>query len=329
MECGLSSTGNAGRSHLACLQDTIIPQFCYNAVRNAPVHPWQYMNRNGEARQIKAYGLPARIANRWWLLALILGSLFLLAFYNVGEASHLAHDPLLEVGDYAGYAICHRITERSFTVAGRQFPLCARCTGTYLGVALGFGTLLLAGRGRRAGLPPRRVLLALALFIAAMGVDGLNSYSHFFPDAPHLYEPRNGLRLATGMGTGLAMGLVVAPALVQTLWREPDWQPSIASLRELAGLTILALVLVFLVLSNQPALSYVLAVISAAGVVLIIAVLNTMFLLMLARRDGRATGWRQVAPFLVVGVILAALEISVISFGRYALTGTMTGFPGL
>lgn len=270
-----------------------------------------------------------KTARRWWLLALVGGALFLLAFYNLADPARLADDPLLEAGDYAGYAICHRITERSFTIAGRQLPLCARCTGTYLGVMLAFGALLLAGRGRYAGLPVRRVLAALALLVGAMGVDGLNSYSHFFPNAPHLYEPQNWLRLATGLGTGLAMGLIVVPALVQTLWRDPDWRPAVASLRELGGLLLLAALLALLVLSNQPALLYVLAIVSAAGVVLMIAVLNTMVLLIVTRRDGRAARWRQVAPYLVAGLLLAAVEIGLVSYARYALTGTMAGFPGL
>jgi hypothetical protein len=102
------------------------------------------MQRNDEANQPRAIALPARIRRRWWLL-LILGVLFLLAFYNVSDPARVSHDPLLEAGDYAGYAICHRITERSFTVAGRQFPLCARCTGTYLGIAVAFAVLALSG----------------------------------------------------------------------------------------------------------------------------------------------------------------------------------------
>lgn len=268
-------------------------------------------------------------AKRWWLLAAVAGVLFLLAFYSLSDPERLAHDPLLGAGDYAGYTICHRITERSFTIAGRQFPLCARCTGTYLGVMLAFGALLLAGRGRRAGLPVRRVLLALPFLVAAMGLDGLNSYSHFFPGAPHLYEPQNWLRLVTGLGTGLAMGLVITPALVQTLWSEPDWRPAIASLRELGGLLLLAGLLALLVLSNQAALLYVLAIVSAAGVVLMIAVLNTMVLLIATRRDGRAATWRQVAPYLVGGLLLAVVEIGLVSAIRYTLTGTMTGLPGL
>ena len=36
-----------------------------------------------------------------------------------------------------GYAVCHRIDLRSFHLGLRQLPLCARCTGMYLGALLG------------------------------------------------------------------------------------------------------------------------------------------------------------------------------------------------
>jgi uncharacterized membrane protein len=31
------------------------------------------------------------------------------------------------------FAICHQMPERSFKYKGRQFPLCARCTGIFIG----------------------------------------------------------------------------------------------------------------------------------------------------------------------------------------------------
>ena len=39
-------------------------------------------------------------------------------------------DLLWELGAYSG---CHRMPERSFFYKGRQFPVCARCTGVCLG----------------------------------------------------------------------------------------------------------------------------------------------------------------------------------------------------
>lgn len=269
----------------------------------------------------------ARGRRRHLLLFLIF--LLLMGFYAATNPDRLLHDGLLGTMDYAGYAVCHRLTGHSFVFGGRQMPLCARCTGMYLGIALTFTVLGLSGRRRWTDLPPLRVLLVLAGFVAAMGVDGLNSYSHFFPDAPHLYQPRNWLRLVTGMGTGLGMGLVAFPALAQTLWRRQERRPSLSSLSELGGLTALAAILVLLVLSNQIPLLYVLSIVSALGVVLILTALNTIFLLIILRREARADSWRQALVPLVAGLSLALLQIAAISALRYALTGTMTGFPGL
>ena len=252
-----------------------------------------------------------------------------MGFYTVTENSHLHNSPLLDGADWASYALCHRITERSFTIAGRQFPLCARCSGMYLGAALILIVMGLAGRMRRAYLPPMKLLLILLALIALMGIDGLNSYSHFFPNAPHLYEPQNWLRLTTGMGTGIAMGIIILPALAQSLWRQPENQPILGSGRELLILLILALVTIVLVLSNQSTLLYVLALTSVAGLLFIVAALNTVILLVMFRQDGRATTfWQTLYPFFV-GFLIALVELSLISYLRFSLTGTMTGFPGL
>ena len=263
------------------------------------------------------------------LLLIGVGALLLLAFYAVTDSSHLAHDHALNGSDWLGAAICHRLTDRSFVINGRQLPLCARCTGMYLGVALTFLTLGLAGRLRRRDLPPLRLLLVLAGFVGLMAIDGLNSYSHFFPSAPHLYEPRNWLRLATGLGTGLALGLVVFPALAQTLWRYAESYATIDTGRELAGLVLVAAAAMLLLLSNQPVILYVLALSSTAGVLMIVTAINTILLLVLLRQDGWATRRRQAALPLLAGLALAIIQLGALSLLRLNLTGTITGFPGL
>lgn len=252
-----------------------------------------------------------------------------MGFNTVTDIAHLQHNHVLDGADWAGYALCHRITERSFTINGRQLPLCARCTGMYLGAALVFCVLALAGRTRRADLPPLPVLLVLLGFIGLMGIDGLNSYTHFFPNAPHLYEPRNWLRLLTGTGTGLAMGAIILPALSQTLWRAPRYLPSIGTGGELLGLMLVAVVGVALALSNQPVVLYVLALLSVAGMLALVTMLNTIVLLIVLRKDGRAQRWQETAVPLLIGLTLAVIELSAISILRFSLTGTMTGLPGL
>lgn len=263
------------------------------------------------------------------LFLIIPAFLLLIGFYLATDPRRVISDGVLSAADYAGYTVCHRLTGHSFLFAGRQMSLCARCTGMYLGIVLSFAVLLLSGRWRRSDLPPLPVLLALLVFLVAMGIDGLNSYSHFFPEAPHLYRPHNTLRLLTGMGTGLGMGVIALPALAQTLWRHQERRAAIASLGELGGLVLLAGILVLLVLSNQPALLYVLSLVSAAGVVLIMATLNTILLLLVTRREAQAAGWRQAMIPLSAGLGLALAQIAAVSAVRFTLTGTMTGFPGL
>lgn len=258
-----------------------------------------------------------------------LGVILVLGLYTVSDPARLDHTQILDGADLVGYGVCHRITERSFTIAGRQMPLCARCSGMYLGVSLIFAVMILAGRQRWSNLPPLKVMLVLLAFMGLMVVDGLNSYSHFFPYAPHLYEPRNWLRLVTGMGTGLAMGIIVFPALAQTLWRDQELRPSVSSLRELAAILLVALLVVALVLIGQPTLMFVLGLVSALGVLLILMSINAMVVLILLKKDARFSSWHQALFPLAVGLILALLQLTAIGVIRYTVTGTLTGFPGI
>ncbi len=268
-------------------------------------------------------------ARRWIVVAVVLIVLFVLGFFTVTNELFLHSSHVLEGADWMGYALCHRITERSFTINGRQFPLCARCTGMYLGVALILLLIFLSGRMRRSELPPFPLLLILLGLIGLMGIDGINSYSHFFPDAPHLYTPQNWLRLLTGMGTGVAMGLLILPVLAQTLWRKANFLPVVTTGRERLLILFLAGLLVLLILSNRPTILYVLALGSTVGLLFIVATLNTIVLLVITRRDGRVESGLETAVPILIGLIFAIVELSAISVSRLLLTGTMTGFPGL
>ena len=43
-------------------------------------------------------------------------------------------DYLMVLGNLSG---CHQLAERSFFIKGRQFPVCARCTGALIGYIVG------------------------------------------------------------------------------------------------------------------------------------------------------------------------------------------------
>src|SRR5512141_3146330 len=103
------------------------------------------------------------------MLPFVVGGLAVLAFVSWALNTPAG---VLGKADAIGYAICHRIDSHSLHIGGRALPLCARCTGIYLGALLGIVTMAVMGRARSGGLPRRPVLLALIGFVGLMGIDG-------------------------------------------------------------------------------------------------------------------------------------------------------------
>lgn len=233
---------------------------------------------------------------------------------------------LLGKADVVGYAVCHRIPERSFVLGDRYFPLCARCTGTFLGAVLGFATMLVLRRQRASRLPPGSVLGVLVVFVGLWGFDGLNSYMTLFPNGPHLYEPRNWLRMTTGLLNGLALVIFVLPILNFTLWREPSQERIIKNIWELAALLPVAALLVLAVHSGIYPLLYALAVLSGLGVVLMLVLINSMIATVVLRREGYAQTWPQVLAPVMVGTAMAILMMTFMVLLRAYLT-TRLGLP--
>ncbi len=247
-----------------------------------------------------------------WVVPLGLFSLGLLVF------------PLLagEGPGFWGAGICHRIAERSFTVAGQQLPLCARCTGVYIGFLAAILISFLRGRQRPAGLPPTGILLTLLLFLAAVGVDGVNSYLAFFPGLPHLYEPHNTLRVITGTLEGIALAGFILPSVHATLWKTPQEVRSIPNVRELGLILLGAGALDLLVLWHPPIFLYPTVVISLLGPFLAMGLINTLLVAVVSRYAGRVSSWREAGAVLAWGGVLAMLEMAGLAWLRFFLTGS-------
>lgn len=233
---------------------------------------------------------------------------------------------LLGKADAVGYAICHQITPRSFLVHGEPLPLCARCTGIYLGVMFSLGILLASGRGRASQFAPKRVLVLLAIFVMILGVDGVNSYLHLFPGYVGPYSPNNFLRLITGSLTGITMLNIIFPVFNWTVWSEPADTPTLKSLRELGGLLLVILLVDALVLVQHPWALTIFGLISAAGPVVVLTMVWTILFLSFTRRENTIRKRTDLVIPLLAGIAVTFLMIGVIDWGRYQLTGTWEGF---
>lgn len=233
---------------------------------------------------------------------------------------------LLGKADVVGYGICHQLPERSFFLDGRQLPLCARCTGTFLGAIVGLVVMLLLGRRRASRLPPVPVLLILVFFIGFWAFDGLNSYMTFFPGAPNLYEPQNWLRLTTGLLNGLALIIIVFPIFNYTLWRDTTRDGVIKKVWELLAILPVVAVLVWIIQAEIGFLLYPLAILSSLGVLMMLALINSMIATVVLGREGQARTWSQALVPLTVGTALAILEVTGMVLLRAYLTSTL-GLP--
>ncbi len=237
--------------------------------------------------------------------------------------------------DAIGYAVCHRIDERSFQINDRQLPLCARCTGEFFtaGLALIFQVLV---SGKRSKLPSRGIIAVLILFFLAFGIDGSNSYLYLLKQSsqgaldqiPNLYTPNNILRLFTGSGMGIALAAILYPVVNQTLWREMDERPAL-EWKSFGGLVALAAILNMLVLTDSPIILYPVAYMSALGTLSLLVIVFAILWTIVMREDNTYTTPRQlILPFLS-GITLALLMVLSIDLVRLQLTGTWNGFPGL
>lgn len=240
---------------------------------------------------------------------------------------------LLGKADAIGYAICHRIDERSFQLGDRQLPLCARCTGEFYaaGISLLFFAIV---SPRKSGMPGWKLGAPLLLFLAAFAVDGTNSFFYLFKQTaagaldhiPNLYIPNNTLRLLTGSGMGIALASILYPAFNQSAWKDTD--PGRALSWKKLGILIGIVLLVNLaVLTESPIVLYPIAILSVLGVLALLVLVLSMVWILIMRQENEFVSLKQMwMPFLA-GTTLAFLMIGAIDLLRFQLTGTWGAFP--
>ena len=255
-----------------------------------------------------------------WFVILVVGLIILGWLLNTPPG-------LLGKADAIGYSVCHRIDGRSFHLGDRQLPLCVRCSGMFLGAVIGL--LYQFARGsRRGGTPPKRVFIAMGVLVLTFAVDGLNSYLSlpFFSEIPTLYQPGSLTRLLTGSGMGLVIALVLFPAFNQTIWRNWDSKPAVPGLRSFLILCSITILLDIVVLTEDPAVLYPLAIISTTGVLVLLSMVYAMLLVIVFRKENSYQRPTELWLPLLAGFGVGMVQVVVISLIRYAVTGTWEGF---
>jgi uncharacterized membrane protein len=240
---------------------------------------------------------------------------------------------LLGKADSIGYAVCHRIDQRSFHIGNRQLPLCARCTGEFYASAITLIFLSIVSP-KRSGMPGWKLAIPLILFLLAFAIDGSNSYLYLLKTTtggaldgiPNLYTPNNTLRLFTGSFMGIALASILYPAFNQTAWVHPIPERAL-NWKKLGILVGLVILIDLAILTENPYILLPIAILSVLGVLSLLIMVFSLVWLMIMGEENIYNSLREMwMPFLA-GTTLALLMITAIDILRFKLTGTWGGFP--
>ncbi len=224
---------------------------------------------------------------------------------------------LISLAHWFGSAVCDQLYAHSYNFAGVTLPLCARCSGLYLGALL---TLSFHAwrRPRAIEMPRPWMLTALVLFFFAWAGDGVNSFLSAIPAAPHLYPPANLLRLITGTLMGITVGSLVFVMFNTCVWSAPNPGSIFTTRSEFFTLLCLSGLIVLMVESEWAPLLYPLTLTSLGAILTLHTVLMAAIVASVWRR--KILGWRTLIPVLATGVGIALAYLDLLALGRFALS---------
>jgi uncharacterized membrane protein len=223
-----------------------------------------------------------------------------------------------------GYSVCHQIESHSIAFGDKILPLCARCTGMFLGTLVSLAVL--SRRKKTSGSPSKGIIVILVFFVLAFILDGLNSMMGLFPVIPQLYPPSNLLRLVTG----LMMGMVIANLLVvlwqQTWWKDSTPTPVLAGWKHLLLLIVANALAGLMVWLRIPFLYYPVAIFSTGAIVLLLSMIYSLIWVIIFKKENTFERYSDGLSFILAGLATAIIQIGLLDLLRYNLTGTWQGF---
>lgn len=225
------------------------------------------------------------------------------------------------------HGLCAQQPGHSFYFGETRLPFDARMTGIYGGFALTSLYFVARGRWGRGGLPSIGVALVLVGFVVALGIDGVNSTLRDMGQW-HAYVPMNGLRLATGLLTGVSLAafiwlLVGQIALRQS--RRTD-QPVIEGFRDVVAILAILGIYAAIVLTNWEPLHWLLSLFLIVAAVTALTGLSLAFVLLVGRRENLASSVSQLAG-PATAALLAAFTVMALTSGSRFILEAMYGLP--
>ncbi len=176
-----------------------------------------------------------------------------------------------------GYAICHQLPDRSFFVYDHSLPLCARCTGIYIGMFIDFSLYFFIKflKNKKPILPPPLWINILSVsFTFLMAAQAISS---IFID----YSFDKEIRFITGILFGISLPWY----LLITLNYSPRFKyenKEIINYKEYLILFLIATFSTTIFLFRIPFVMYLSSYISIVGLLIFIFLINLSLLILIS-----------------------------------------------
>lgn len=228
------------------------------------------------------------------------------------------------------HGLCAQQPDHTFYFGARRLPFDARMTGIYGGFAGAAAWLLARGRCRHGDLPPLRSVAVLTLFVVVLAVDGANSTLRDL-GLTYGYEPRNELRLVTGLLTGTSLAVFLWLMTVQVGFARGARvrKPVVAGARDVGGLLLVPAIIGMLVVTRWEPMRTPVTLLLLASAVTVLLGLSLAFVLLLGRRENRALATRDLAGPAFVSLVIALIILGATSGVRFWLEAALNIPPAV
>ncbi|HAF63091.1 MAG TPA: hypothetical protein DCK95_12325 [Anaerolineaceae bacterium] len=211
---------------------------------------------------------------------------------------------------WLGSAVCHQLPGHSFHLNGLQFPLCARCTGSFLSAFIAM--LFFLVRGKKPAMPPKGIIACFTIFFFFWVVDGINSFSSEILHQQLLYPPTNILRFLSGIGMGMVFALIIMTIFNMVIWKDQQETALLQDWKQLGVLLLCESTLVLFPFLRNTFLFQLAGFFSIATVVILIAVLYTILFVVFTHKEATYVRFKELIFPLLVGFSAALLQMLLI-----------------
>ncbi|MGV8026825.1 MAG: DUF2085 domain-containing protein [Anaerolineaceae bacterium] len=235
----------------------------------------------------------------------ILAGFFFLAVLGVGII--VSPNGWFEKITWIGSSVCHQLSTHSFILNGHQFPLCSRCTGTYLSAFIGL--IFFSIKGKRTAIPKKGVFALFLFFFLFWAVDGVNSFFNDFFQKPLLYQPSNLLRFLSGIGMGMVFSLIIMTIVNLVFWKENENKALLDTWHEVGVLLLIESVLILFPFNKSMFIFNLAGLISTATVVVLIGLLYAILIVIVIHKEATYQTIQDALIPLLLGFGIAIFQI--------------------